>query len=72
MKRFALWILLAGMTLGIFRGHVALWRNSASDPETVYPYPAALLPPEDQAALAKGIPVDSPETLARLLEDFLS
>lgn len=72
MKRLALWILLAGMTLGIFRGHVALWRNSSPDPEAVYPYSAALLPPEDQAALARGIPADSPEALARLLEDFLS
>lgn len=72
MKRLALWILLAGMTLGIYRGHVALWQSGSAEPETVYPCPAALLPPEDQAALAKGIPADSPEALARLLEDFLS
>lgn len=72
MKQLALWILLAGMTLGIFQGHVALWRDGSAEPETVYPYPAALLPPVDQAALANGIPAGSPETLARLLEDFLS
>lgn len=72
MKRFALWILLVGMTLGIFQGHVALWRDSCGEPSAVYPYPTALLPPEDQAALANGISVESPEALARLLEDFLS
>ena len=72
MNRFALWILAAGMTLGLFQGHVALWRGSNPDPEAVFPCPAALLPPEDQAALSRGIRADSPDTLARLLEDFLS
>ncbi len=72
MKQIACWILLAGLTLGIYRGYVALWKRGGCQPETVYPYPAALLPPEDQAELAAGIAVESPETLARLLEDFLS
>ncbi len=72
MKRLALLILLSGVTLGTFRGYVALWHGGCPQPETVYPYPAALLPPEDQRALAEGIPVESPEALARLLEDYLS
>lgn len=72
MKQFACFLLLAGLTLGCCRGYVALWRDGSGQPEAVYPYPAALLPPEDQAALAKGIPVKNREELARLLEDFLS
>lgn len=72
MKRFACFLLLAGLTLGCCRGYVALWRDGSAQPEAVYPYPAALLPPGDQAALAAGIPVESREELARLLEDFLS
>ncbi len=72
MKRFASILLLAGLTLGICRGYVALWQDGKNKPEAVYPYPAALLPPEDQQALEKGIPVENQEELAKLLEDFLS
>jgi len=72
LRQFVCWILLAELTLGIFQGYVALWKSGGSQPETVYPYSAALLPPADQADLAEGIDVESPEALARLLEDFLS
>ncbi len=58
--------------LGTQDGFVALWTDSGEKPAYVFPYPVTSLPREDQIALEKGIAIESPEQLHRLIEDFLS
>ena len=58
--------------LGCKDGFIALWKIPREDPVTVFPYSIASLPPEDQARLRRGIRLDSPEELMKLLEDYLS
>lgn len=65
-------IALLNFILGIHNGYVALWDSGASAPAQVYSIPAENLPPADQRALAKGIPVTDQAALQRLLEDYLS
>ena len=64
--------LILAFLLGSHNGFVALWTETAKEPAVVFPYRVSTLPPNDQAALERGIRVDSPEALHRLLEDFLS
>lgn len=65
-------LLLFYLTLGCFKGYVALFDKGAAEPRQIYPCPVSALPPADQQALEAGIPVRSEEELNRLLEDFLS
>ena len=58
--------------LGIHNGYLALFDQSQSQPIMIFPYKADLFPEEDRRALEKGIVYNSPQELARLLEDFLS
>lgn len=60
------------LTLGSFRGYVALFEDDSQEPRQVYPYRIQSLPPADQIALEEGIPVRSEKELQHLLEDFLS
>ena len=71
-KCCAAFFLLLGLYLGLHNGYIALWNSQKTQPEHVFPYPASLYPPIDQAALENGIPVQDPESAVRLLEDFLS
>lgn len=64
--------LLMGFILGSHNGYIALWTEGSPEPEKVFPYRVTLLPPADQEALERGIPIGSTEELARLLEDYLS
>lgn len=64
--------LILSCFLGVHNGQLALWRENASQPEMVFPCPVQLLPETDRRALAEGIPVNSSQELARLLEDFVS
>ena len=57
-------------TVGLWQGHVAVFHQGAAAPETVLEMPAEALPETDRAALARGIPVNTPEELAALLEDY--
>ena len=66
------WLLVLGLTLGSFRGYVALFDENQEEPRQVFPYRISTLPPADQVALEKGIPVRSEKELQHLLEDFLS
>ena len=61
-----------GLILGSFRGYVALFDDSCQEPRQIYPYQVAALPPADQAALDKGIPIRSEKQLQHMLEDYLS
>ena len=65
-------VLALGFILGSFRGYVALFDEGSPEPRQVYPYQIAVLPPVDQAALEKGIPVRNDKQLQHLLEDLLS
>lgn len=65
-------MLTLGFLLGSFRGYLALFDEGDPEPRQVYPYKIAALPPADQDALEKGIPVRSEKQLQHLLEDYLS
>ena len=65
-------LMILGLTLGSFRGYVALFDENREEPRQVFPYQISTLPPADQVALEKGIPVRSEKELQHLLEDFLS
>ncbi len=65
-------LLLLSLLLGCYEGHIALWQEGMQEPEAIYPYSVSSLPPADQDALKKGIPIGSAEELARRLEDYLS
>ena len=70
--RFCYSLLLAGLLLGTYKGRIALWKDTEKEPWKVSPYPVSALPAQEQAALKKGIHVDTIEDLNRLLENFLS
>lgn len=72
LKKMAALILLLYLTLGSFRGYVALFDKGAAEPKQIFPCPVSSLPDADQQALEKGIPVRTEDELNRLLEDFLS
>lgn len=65
-------LMILGLTLGSFRGYVALFDENREEPRQIFPYQLSTLPPADQIALEKGIPVRSEKELQHLLEDFLS
>ena len=65
-------IILLGFLIGIHKGQVALWRDNNPTPVKVFPYRAEILPEADQAALQKGIRINSIADLQRLLQDYLS
>ena len=65
------WIAVTLYTLGIHEGKIALWKDGDPTPET-FPYFAEYLPEEDFQRLTQGIPIDSPQDLAQILEDYLS
>ena len=71
-RRWICSMVLAGFLLGVHDGYIALWKGEDPEPIRIFPYSAELLPPEDQAALEKGIPIRSREDLTALLEDFCS
>ena len=64
--------LFCGFVLGMHGGRLALLEIETGRPVEVFPLHASRLPPADQKRRAEGIPVDSPQALARLLEDYLS
>lgn len=57
-------------TVGLWQGHIAVFHQGAEAPETVLEMPVDALPEADRAALERGIPVNTPEELAALLEDY--
>ena len=58
--------------LGVHKGKLALYKPGCQDPLRVFPYRVEMLPAADQAALEKGIPINTPDGLSRLIEDYLS
>lgn len=72
MRKLLPLALALSLTLGSFRGYIALFDRGKTEPRYVYPYPVTLVPEADRAALEAGIRVSDQEELRRLLEDFLS
>ena len=74
MKRFRhlYFTLLLAFILGVQDGKVALWKEGAPEPVRVFPYRAAMLPPEARSALEKGLRIESLEQLEELAENYLS
>lgn len=70
--RFLPVLLSLGLILGSFRGYVALFEDGKEEPRQVFPCRTETLPPADQLALEKGIPVLNEKVLQHLLEDFTS
>ena len=60
------------VVLGSWKGYVALFDKGKDEPRQIFPNTVASLPPEDQAALEKGIVVRNDRQLQQLLEDYLS
>ena len=57
LKKSASLILLLYLTLGCFRGYLALFDKGASEPKQIFPCQVSSLPDADREALEKGIPV---------------
>jgi len=70
-KLFSVFLALY-VVLGTWRGYVALFDKGKDEPRQIFPNTVASLPPEDQAALEKGIVVRNDRQLQQLLEDYLS
>ena len=65
-------ILCLGYLLGVYRGQIALWKDTDPKPIHVFPYYATMLSKENQNALEKGIWANSIIELTQHLEDYLS
>ena len=70
-KLFSIFLALY-VVLGTWKGYVALFDKGKDEPRQIFPNNIASLPPEDQAALEKGIVVRNDRQLQQLLEDYLS
>ena len=64
--------LILGFILGIYRGNIALWKTGHVEPSHVFPYRADTLPSDIRQALESGIPIETPEELEDLAENYLS
>ena len=60
----------ARWTVGVWQGSVAVFEGESTQPSRVLETPVTALPVCDRQALEAGIPVDDPEVLAGLLEDY--
>ena len=58
--------------LGVWQQRVAVFLPQSEIPERVYDTPVASLPPDVRQQLSEGIAVYDSNTLAGLLEDYLS
>lgn len=64
--------LALAVTLGSYKGYIALFDPGCEKPRQVFPYAVTSLPPTDQQALKDGIFVENDGELCQLLEDYLS
>ena len=71
-KKFFSIFLALYVVLGTWKGYVALFDKGKDEPRQIFPNTVDSLPPEDQAALEKGIVVRNDRQLQQLLEDYLS
>mgnify|MGYP003293274416 CR=1 FL=1 len=71
-KRYFSMIAILSLTLGTWKGYVALFEKDACEPRQIFPCPVASLPLADQCALDQGIPIRNSRDLQQVLEDYLS
>lgn len=60
------------VTLGSWKGYLAIFEGNSPEPRQIYPLKVETLPPVDQQALEDGILIRSNQRLEQLLEDYLS
>ena len=60
------------LTLGSYKGYIALFEEGSNEPRQIFPTQVLSLPLEDQQKLEEGIIVRSRYQLQQLLEDYLS
>ena len=65
-------VLALSLTLGCWKGYLALFETGKSEPQQIFPRQVTILPAIDQQALADGIIIRSEKRLQQLLEDYLS
>lgn len=64
--------LTTAFLLGNHNGFIALWTQSDSLPDIVFPYSVTSLPRADQESINRGIHIRSEAELHAVLEDYLS
>ena len=65
-------VLALSLTLGCWKGYLALFKTGEAEPQQIFPTQISTLPPVDQKALEDGIIIRSEKRLQQLLEDYLS
>jgi len=65
-------VLALSLTLGSWKGYLALFETGKNEPRQIFPTQVSTLPPVDQRALEDGIIIRSEKRLQQLLEDYLS
>ncbi len=59
-------------TLSEYKGKIAVFKNQESIPIDIYDVYVSTLPQHDRNLLEKGIRIETPEELQRLIEDYTS
>lgn len=59
-------------TLSEYKGKIAVFRNQESIPIDIYDVYVSTLPQHDRTLLEKGIHIETPEELQKLIEDYTS
>ncbi|MBE6804466.1 MAG: hypothetical protein E7528_06175 [Ruminococcaceae bacterium] len=59
-------------TLSEYKGKIAVFRNQETVPTDIYDVYVSTLPQHDRTLLEKGIRIETPEELQRLIEDYTS
>ena len=65
-------IAVLSLSLGSWKGYVALFEKNAEEPIQIFPCTTASLPIADQLSLERGIPIRNNRDLQQILEDYLS
>ena len=71
-KRVLYLIAALSLTLGSWKGYVALFEKNAEEPIQIFPCTTDSLPIADQVSLEHGIPIRNSRDLQQILEDYLS
>lgn len=71
-KRLVISLLALYVTVGVWKGYLAVFDEGKTEPRQIFPMQVEVLPEADQQALEKGILVRNDRDLNQLLEDYLS
>ena len=59
-------------TMSEYKGKIAVFRNNESVPLDIFDVYVATLPQHDRVLLERGIQIETPEELQKLIEDYTS